>query len=198
MTQLLETVESFVEQLFAQDLDPRFLYHNLAHTRRVVECTKELLEHSPSAEGGRLVLLLAAWLHDTGYTRGSAAHEEKSCEIARDFLEAQKCPKETIEGVCRLIRATERYHQPTGPQEEIIRDADAAHLGSDLFPVMAGQLREELSLLGTARYSDDAWRDTIIEVLQNEHRFYTEYAREHWGPVKEKNLQHLLGKRTGK
>ena len=192
MTKLLETVESFVTRLLSEDLDQRYLYHNLLHTQRVVQNTKDLLEHYALDAKEQESLLLAAWLHDTGYTMGSEAHEEQSSEIARKYLKAQKCEPEVIDQVCNLILATERYHKPQNLQEEIIRDADAAHLGNEHFPEISETLRRELSLLDLAHYSNEEWLDANIEMFQNEHRFNTDYAMENWQAGKEKNLQKLI------
>jgi len=192
MTKLLETVESFVTRLLSEDLDQRYLYHNLLHTQRVVQNTKDLLEHYALDAKEQESLLLAAWLHDTGYTMGSEAHEEQSSEIARKYLKAQKCEPEVIDRVCNLILATERYHKPQNLQEEIIRDADAAHLGNEHFPEISETLRRELSLLDLAHYSNEEWLDANIEMFQNEHRFNTDYAMENWQAGKEKNLQKLI------
>jgi predicted metal-dependent HD superfamily phosphohydrolase len=192
MTKLLETVESFVTRLLSEDLDQRYLYHNLLHTQRVVQNTKDLLEHYALDAKEQESLLLAAWLHDTGYTKGSDAHEKQSSEIARKYLKAQKCEPETIDRVCNLILATERYHKPQNLQEEIIRDADAAHLGNERFTEISETLRRELGLLDLAHYSNEEWLDANIEMFQNEHRFNTDYAVENWQPGKEKNLQKLI------
>lgn len=179
-------------RLLSEDLDQRYLYHNLLHTQRVVQNTKDLLEHYALDAKEQESLLLAAWLHDTGYTMGSEAHEEQSSEIARKYLKAQKCEPEVIDRVCNLILATERYHKPQNLQEEIIRDADAAHLGNEHFPEISETLRRELSLLDLAHYSNEEWLDANIEMFQNEHRFNTDYAMENWQAGKEKNLQKLI------
>ena len=76
--------------------------------------------------------------------------------------------------------------------EEIIRDADAAHLGDKRFNAISENLRKELALLDLAHFSNEQWRDANIEILRNEHRFNTPYALENWQPGKEKNLQNLL------
>ena len=192
MSKLLEAVETFATHLLSDDLDTRYLYHNLRHTQRVVQNTKELLGHYQLDEKEQDALLMAAWLHDTGYTRGSREHEKESARIAEKFLTEQGLGKEAIEQVCGLIMATERYHRPENLQEEIIRDADAAHLGAKNFMEISELLREELSLLDIANYAPSEWRQANIEMLRTEHHFYTGFAIEHWQPGKDKNLQRLI------
>ena len=75
MSTLLETTEAYVTHLLTEDLDPRFLYHNLEHTQRVVQSTKELMDHYDLTGAEKKVLLLAAWLHErpeTGRAAGTA------------------------------------------------------------------------------------------------------------------------------
>jgi predicted metal-dependent HD superfamily phosphohydrolase len=192
MSKLLEATETFVTHLLSEELDSRYLYHNLRHTQRVVQNTKELLEHYGLDEKERSALLLAAWLHDTGYTGGSTEHEKESARIAEKFLSEQGVEAGTIKDICALIMATQRYHDPESPLEEIIRDADASHLGRKDFVEISELLREELAQLDLSHYTPGEWREANIEMFRTEHRYYTEYAREHWQPGKDKNLQRLI------
>lgn len=188
----LKTVETFVTRLLSEELDAGYRYHNLEHTRRVVRATKELLASYNLEESERHTLLMAAWLHDTGYIHGREGHEKEGSRIAAKFLCDLGLDTATVEHVCSLILATERYHRPENLMEEIIRDADAAHLGLDDFMEISELLREELAVLGIARYTPEEWRDLHLEIFQSEHRFHTAYAREHWQPGKDRNLQRLL------
>ena len=85
MADILEKVDKFVLQLFTEKLPNTFIYHNYNHTQRVVKSTKELIENSEINVKEERALLLAAWLHDTGYTVKSEGHEEESIRIAKDF-----------------------------------------------------------------------------------------------------------------
>lgn len=199
MSDIIQETEEFVIDYLTHELDSNYLYHNLQHTLRVVKSTKELLAHNTLKEEETEVLLLTAWLHDTGYTKGTENHEEHSCEIARTHLKKHRYDPVRTEQVCTLIMATKRYHEPTNLQEAIIRDADASHIGTRDYPETSELLREELELLGSAIYSPEKWRDENIKMLRTEHRFYTDYALENWQETKEKNLQDLLkAKKAGK
>jgi len=192
MSDLLSKTEDFVTDLLANDLDKNFLYHNLRHTQRVVKSTKELLEsHDLNAKENEAITL-AAWLHDTGYTKGAENHEASGCIIAKAFLEQQKYDREGIEKVCSLIMATHRTYDPKNLQEEIIRDADASHLGQSSYADTSEMLRQELSLLGIAEMSPKEWRKANIKMFQTEHRFYTDYAKQNWQEGKDKNLKKLV------
>lgn len=52
-------------------------------------------------------LTIAAWFHDTGFTKSIKNHEEESVTIASAFLKMNKNYTETdIKSVCDLILAT--------------------------------------------------------------------------------------------
>lgn len=192
MSNIISRTEEFVTQLLTNELDSNFLYHNLRHTQRVVKSTKELLEQYDLKAKEIEAIHLAAWLHDTGYTKGIEAHEAASCEIAKNFLNDEGLQEADIQRICTLIMATKREHEPQDLMEEIIRDADASHLGQSSYLDTSEMLREELSLLGVAELSPKKWRSANIKMFQTEHRFYTDYANKNWQKGKDKNLKKLV------
>ncbi len=192
MSGIVEKTNQFVVDLLSRELDPKFLYHNLRHTQRVVKSTKELTDFYDLDEKDKEVLLLAAWLHDTGYTKGSENHEKSSCVIAKDFLLGIGYDAKLIQRVEDCIMATQRYSQPTSQLEEIIRDADCSHFGQNSFLETSELLREELSLLGIANYTTKDWLDENVKMFRTEHRYYTDYAIKNWQSGKDKNLRRLI------
>lgn len=195
MSNILSKTEEFVTQLLTKELDNNYLYHNLRHTQRVVKNTKELLENYDLKDKENEAILLAAWLHDTGYTKGNSEHELSSCAIAKKFLSEQGYDEMGIETIAQLIMATKRQHEPQDLSQEIMRDADSSHLGQASYLDTAEMLREELSLLGVADLSPKQWRNANIKMFQTEHRFYTDYAKENWQKGKDKNLKKLVKNR---
>jgi len=150
MSEIIEKTESFATDLLTNDLDSKYLYHNLTHTRRVVKSSKEIINYRNLNAKDSETLIMAAWLHDTGYTKGSEGHEEKSCAIAKDFLEKQGYRADGIKEVLDIIMATKRYYIPKTVKEQIIRDADACHFGQKSYMETCELLRTELSILGIA------------------------------------------------
>ena len=191
MSEIIEKTKSFVTELLTHNLDNKFLYHNLTHTRRVVKSTKEILDSLRLKDQENELLILAAWLHDTGYTQGSADHEEKSVAIAKEYLVNEGYDKSRTQEVIALILATKRYHTPTTLKEEILRDADASHFAQNSYMETCELLREELALLSIAKYSQKDWLKNNISMFEAEHKYNTEYAKEHWQPGKDKNLKRL-------
>jgi predicted metal-dependent HD superfamily phosphohydrolase len=192
MSEIVEKAELFASKLLKNDLDSRFLYHNLRHTQRVVKSTKELLNFYDLTEEEQEKLLLTAWLHDTGYVAGRLNHEEASCKTASDFLKENGYKAADIEEVCRLIMATKRHYEPQTLSEQIIRDADSSHFAKKSYWETTDFLREELKELDVADYSPKEWRDENIRMFRNEHRFYTDYAKENWEEGKARNLKQLV------
>ena len=191
MSGIIEKTESFATNLLTNELNSEYLYHNLTHTRRVVKSTKEIIDSLTLEPKEIEVLILAAWLHDTGYIKGSKDHEEKSCAIAKDFLEKQGYNADSIKEVLDIIMATKRYHKPKTIKEQIIRDADASHFGQKSYMETCELLRSELSLLGIAEYTPKEWLNANIQMLKEEHHFNTDYAKENWQPGKNKNIKRL-------
>lgn len=192
MSDIIKNTEQFATDLLTNKLDSRYLYHNLRHTQRVVESTKELLDFYDLKDKENNALVIAAWLHDIGYTKGNENHEKSSCALAQKFLEENGCDKELIENVVALIMATKRYYEPQNLYEEIIRDADSSHLGQKSYVETSDLLREELSLLGIKEYTPKEWRNANINMFRTEHRFYTDYAKNNWQARKDKNLKKLI------
>ncbi|MFD0798888.1 Pycsar system effector family protein [Maribacter chungangensis] len=192
MSDILEKTKNFVVELLSNNLSQDYLYHNLRHTQRVVKSTKELLNSESLTDEEKEVLELAAWFHDTGYTKGSKDHETSSKKIAETFLAQEKYDASKTQKVGSCIMATVRYAEPTNVLEKIIRDADASHFAQKSYLETCELLREELSLLGIASYTHKEWLEANIKMFRTEHRFYTDYAKENWEPGKEKNLRRLI------
>lgn len=191
MSEIIEKTESFATDLLTNDLDSKYLYHNLTHTRRVVKSSKEIINYRNLNAKDSETLIMAAWLHDTGYTKGSEGHEEKSCAIAKDFLEKQGYRADGIKEVLDIIMATKRYYIPKTVKEQIIRDADACHFGQKSYMETCELLRTELSILGIAEYTPKEWLKANLQMLEKEHNFNTNYAKENWQPGKDKNIKKI-------
>lgn len=194
MTPLNEKAEKFVQDLFSKSLPNTFIYHNLKHTQRVVKSTKEILDNSQIHVKQEEPLILAAWLHDTGYTQTYIGHEEKSVEIATEWLNKQNADQELIDTVNRLILSTRMQEEPTDLSEKILKDADTSHLAKDYFEETSEFLRQELKLQKIKNYNHEEWIEQNIELFTERHQYYTPYARKNWKEQKEKNLYDLLNK----
>jgi len=188
MSTLIADAEKFVFNLLTNELDTKYVYHNLAHTQRVVEKTKELIENSNITASDAENLEIAAWFHDTGFTQEAMGHEEISVAIATDFLQQKKTEPKRIAAISQLILATKMNHEVKDELEKIITDADCAHLASKSFFDYNSLLRKEWELTDFKKVSDEKWIKENITFFTVQHRFNTEYALKNWTKRKEKNL----------
>lgn len=192
MADILQNTKKHVTALLTNELDPKYLYHNLRHTQRVVKSTKEISKACALSDEEKEVLEISAWFHDTGYTVATKEHEKNSCIIATQFLEEEGYGPNLIAKVNQYIMATEKDWVPNCIEEEIIRDADASHFAQTSYLETSELLREELKLLNIAEYNYRDWLDVNIKMLGNQHRFYTDYAKENWQEKKDDNLKKLI------
>ncbi len=192
METLLLKTEKYVFSLLTKELSTDYLYHNLSHTQRVVNATKELIEGEKISETDANILLLAAWFHDVGYIKGTENHEESSVRITTNFLEEYNIDDSIINNVNRLIRATKMGVEADDVLEKILKDADSNHLAKKSFSDVSDLLKEEVNLVHNKNYSDSEWILENIGFLANKHHYYTNYAQENWQQGKDKNLAQLF------
>lgn len=195
MESILKKSETYIFELFKKELSPSYLYHNYLHTKRVVTAASEILEHSDIKEELHEIVLISAWFHDAGYIKGSKDHEQRSVDLARDFLEKEQISSEKITLITNCILATRIDQQPINEFEEILKDADTSHLAKEYFSKVSNLLLQELKLEGAHEYSTEEWREENIKIFTQEHRYYTKYAIEYWEPEKHKNLLSILKKK---
>lgn len=188
MEKILNKAESHVVCLLKDKLPTSYIYHNIYHTIRVVKSLKELIEQEKLPEKDAIILQIAAWFHDTGFTESATDHETHSAKIAADFLKAEGADKELIDGVTACILATKMDVEPKTQLEMIIKDADCSHFSSKSYPDTNELLREELEQLGIKSYTDIDWARENANFMSSQHQYYTKYAQEKWQKGKEKNL----------
>ncbi len=197
MEKILNKAEQHIFELFKNALPRTYLYHNYLHTQRVFETAKEIIDSSETEidKDSEEAVLLAAWFHDAGYIKGSENHEQRSVEIAEEFLKENNLEKGKISLVKDCILATKFDQKPNSFLEEIIKDADSSHLAKKYFTEVSELLRQELMLEKDITYTSKEWREENIKLFTEQHQYYTRYAIENWEPKKNKNLLSILKKK---
>src|SRR5690606_38840103 len=185
---LVQKAEKFVFYLFRDKVSDAHIYHNFQHTSRVFLAVKILVENLQVSDNDAEILYLTSWFHDTGYSVSEQNHEQKSAEIARDFLVNENFPEEKIKKVERLIQGTCMAHNPTDLLEEIIKDADTSHFADANYLGICELLRAEWEITLNKTFSDLEWNTLNRDMLLNKHRYYTDYAKENWQRQKEENI----------
>lgn len=158
-----------------EDNLPAYLtYHNLPHTLGVLKAMEHLIIEEEIADEDTWLLLTAGLLHDVGFVREYANHEEHSCDVAREMLPAFGYSDENIRRIEKLIMATQLPQEPKNGLEKIICDADLYYLGSEDFFSTAENLYHEFKHEGIVN-SYDEWQARQIKFLE-QHRFFTKTA----------------------
>ncbi len=192
MDTLLLNAEKYVYNLLNTRIEAKYVFHNLAHTQRVVKKAIEIAADFKLEKEDAENIEIAALFHDTGYVVGIENHEEESVKIANSFLQNNKVDASRITVISNLILATKINYTPKNDLEKIIADADCAHLGSKNFFDYTSLLRKEWELTGLKKVDDAEWLTINIDFFTEKHRFYTVYALKKWTKNKEKNLAKLL------
>ncbi|MCL1666960.1 DUF5706 domain-containing protein [Elizabethkingia ursingii] len=187
---LVQKAGFFIENLFKDKLSPAFLYHNYKHTQEVVANAEILANADNLNEEEKEILLVACWFHDSGYTEDIMLHEEKSCEIAAEFLKTEGVNEDFIRRVKELIMSTKVCCKPDNRIENIIRDADSSHLASEDYFTYSDNLRKEWEQTLGKDFSKKKWNLDNLRFFRF-HQFNTDYAKQNWNPIKEKNLQKI-------
>lgn len=195
---ILKLVEAHVTKLFEQQSPSQNVYHDIEHTRRVVQVSSEIGIASGLSEDEIAIVQIAAWFHDVGYFETIAGHEEKSAIAAAAFLSKYNFPQEYISKVRDCILATKVPQQPKTKLEKIICDADLHHLGTDIFFDLNEKYIAERENLEELSQSEQNWIENSIKFL-SEHQFHTQYAKKIYSDRKNKNIEILhnqLSKRS--
>ena len=188
---IVQKAETFIFQLFKDKLSSDYIYHNFNHTLRVVNNVKTLIEAEEVSEAETEMLLISAWFHDAGYIHGYENHEDNGIKIAIDFLTENNYDPQKIEQISKLINATQLNLEPVEKLEKILRDADNAHFGNRNYFEVCDLLREEFKHTKKIDFSELEWAHENLKFFNTFHRFYTEYAKQNWQPVKDENISML-------
>ena len=129
-SQIIDQVKQFAESILV-DLPAELKYHSVDHTRDVVKATKEIAENSQVSNEDALIVEMAAWFHDLGYSKSLDNHEQASAEIALEFMSTISFPDEDAARVIGCIMATKMPQNPRNILEEILCDADLVHLAKE-------------------------------------------------------------------
>lgn len=191
MKDILEAVQQYVINYLNDNLDTSFVYHNLAHTQRVVSKVEELIKESSLKKDEELQLIIAAWFHDVGFTKTIDGHEKESVKIASAFLKSKNISDENIKAISEIILATEMGYEPKNELEGLIRDADCAHISSKKYDDYASLLRKEWELTKGKKTNKSDWLEENIDFLTN-HTFHSAIATQKWQKRKGKNLANLI------
>lgn len=187
-TEILNRASQFIFTLFQEKLSKKLVYHTYKHTTETVNEARILGEALHLPPDQMEVLLLAAWLHDSGYTDTYEGHEENSARIASTFLRQENYPEDKTEQVANCIRLARAQEKSTDLLADILLDADLSNLGKKSFNATAELLRVEWEIFLNKFYSDFEWAQLQLEFLE-QHNYRTEPARQRYDKQRKINIR---------
>lgn len=187
---LRKKTERKVTSLFEKYTPSYLIYHNIQHTKSVVDHSLEIAAHYTLTEEEQFILFVAAWFHDTGQIYSIAAlHEEESVQLANYFLQGYpEIPSPVILAIDHCILATKLPQRPHTLTEQILCDADLYHFGTGAFLDINEKVKKEATLRGM---NTDRWNEATLKMVQV-HQFHTDFCRQKLAEGKAINTAELL------
>lgn len=183
----IKQVEEFVSKLL-NNLPENLYYHNLAHTREVVDACKLLALKSNLNEIESEIVIIAAWFHDSGHSATYFGHEEAGVDIAKKFLKSIKYPSDRSSKVFDCILATNYPPNPKNEIQKVLCDADMFHLGSEDYELRCINLKKEIESVTDQKIPFSYWCDQNVEFLKH-HCYFTTYGKKILSFLKDQNLK---------
>ncbi|MEJ1240037.1 Pycsar system effector family protein [Chryseolinea sp. T2] len=188
-TKLVRESRLLAEQVFSAPEFAHLPFHNLNHTKDVVDAVKEIGMHSELTEEEMEACIAAAWLHDVGYRSGMKDHEKQSVAVATELFQRLGTPVGMISMVNNAILSTHMPQQPRSIVDKVLCDADLAHLAGPLCEPKSILLREELEGKGKS-FGDDEWKAYNLTFMQ-QHHYHTPYGQTVLEEGKRKNIKRI-------
>ena len=138
--------------------------HKYYHTDKHISACLKYLDVAGEFSDKKDEVELAIWFHDAIYKTFSSNNEENSAIWAKNFLDSNKCNRELIERVYKLIIATSHNHEINTKDESLLVDIDLTILGEDQETYRQYQvaIRKEYKLIPNFIY-----RKKRVQILKN-------------------------------
>ena len=192
---LIDKVAGYVKVLLENELPVHMYFHDFEHTLLVAEGVKIISTNQILTEEEMLVVTLAAYLHDIGYTQQYIGHEVISAEMAAGFLLANGLNSELTEQVKNCILATKFPQLPNNDLEKIVCDADFYHFSLRNYTDFAERLKREWEENLNLVYSNREWDAINIKMLTG-HEYFTDYGKQLLQKKKNLNIEKLIQRFT--
>lgn len=190
MNNIVKSASEFVSKLLKENLPSEFTYHNLIHACDVFDAVTELGKNSGLPDEELEIIQVAAWFHDTGFIKCCLDHENKSIEIADEFLKNIRCPDKKIDRITEIIIMTEMTNIPLSLSDKIIKDADILYIGKEDFYSKCLSLKSELESIDHKKFTESEWLYSSLNFI-NGTLFFTNYAKSKYEKKRQKNISRL-------
>ncbi len=187
-----QSINNIILEKLRSELPQHLSYHSVAHVLDVIAAAEEIA-NAEGVQGDDLVLLkTAALFHDSGFLFGSKDHEQKSGEIAQEYLPDYGYSQSQIDAIKGMIMATKIPQSPQNHLEQILADADLDYLGRDDFFTIGDKLYDELAMFGIIN-NDRDW-NMLQERFLEGHTYHTATAIKNRNAKKQENLSIIKSK----
>ena len=186
---LEENAGRFVAHVFESAQQVQFPYHNLAHTKAVVDHANEISTFYALNEEDICIVNIAAWFHDIAQLHGGMTdHEDRSVLIMNNYLRTMDASAAFIELAGYCVMATKYRANLKTLREKIICDADTYHFGTPVFRETEFLIEKEMEIRTGQKFPQ--WHEGSLQLLKD-HVFFTEYCQLLLGPGKRENIEWL-------
>jgi uncharacterized membrane-anchored protein YitT (DUF2179 family)/predicted metal-dependent HD superfamily phosphohydrolase len=190
----LEEACYFILDKLEKDIPTHLSYHNVEHTRGVIQSAEELAKSENIAADDLKILLTAAAFHDAGFLETYSGHEEVSRGMAEAFLPDFGYSSEQIKQIGTLIMATRIPQRPRSKLAEILCDADLHYLGTDNYTPNAENLYQEMLYVGLIKTREE-WLKQQVKFLKG-HKYFTQTAKQALTEIQQQNLHGLIAEQV--
>lgn len=187
-----EKIKKLILKKLKENLPEHLSYHSVMHVKDVIDAVEKIALAENVNEEELILLKTAALFHDTGFLYGAKDHEEKSSEIAQEYLPNYGYSQSQIDKIKGMIMATKIPQTPHNLLEQILADADLDYLGRDDFFTIGDKLYEELTIFGIVNSERD-W-NLLQEKFLERHHFFTKTAINNRNQKKQQNLEIIKSK----
>ena len=187
-----EKIKKIILKELKENLPEHLSYHSVMHVKDVINAVEEIALAENVGGEDLMLLKTAALFHDSGFLQGAKDHEEKSCEIAQEYLLDYGYNQPQIDKIKGMIMATKIPQSPNNKLEEILADADLDYLGRDDFFKIGDKLFDELTMFGIVNSERD-W-NLLQEKFLESHHFFTKTAINNRNQKKQEHLEIIKSK----
>ena len=131
--------------------EPHRRYHNVRH---IEDCLSEF-DRARQVAKDPTAVELAIWFHDAIYDPLASDNEERSAELAKDWLAKANASEAVADAVGRLVLATQCHDASPQTDAALLIDVDLSILGQspDRFWEYEQQIREEYAWVPAAVFA---------------------------------------------
>ena len=167
---LFSETKEFIFDKLKNELPQYLSYHSVNHIRDVYSACEIIAAQEGVVGEDLLLLLTAAMYHDSGFLVQQYGHEQKSCDIVRQYLPEFQYSPSQIDRICGMIMATKIPQTPHNLLEEILCDADLDYLGREDFFTIGNFLFSELHVCGAIN-TEREWNEMQFQFMSKHHYF---------------------------